>query len=139
MPGTNGGPNMTRRIIDIGVSGSPTNIVATGPCRGWIISESLITSAGVANTRQGWITRIPNDGTANGFTTKFTRAAASASDPVPFFENINRISEVGPNGEVFAGPGGAMGAGGGTTSATKLCDAQSLTATATSIEIVEYF
>ena len=142
MAGANGGPNLTRRLIAVGASGAPTTILATGPCRGWRIQESVVTTGNANQAQQGFEAQIPNDGTANGFTTWFARplnAVAAFSPNDNFFENWNQISEHGAEGEAFAGAGGASGAGIGTTAATPLCKVQSLTATATTIEIVEYF
>lgn len=142
MAGSNGGPNLTRRLIAVGVNGAPTKVFATGPCRGWRCQESPVTTPGnAAQASQGFEVQIPNDGTAGGFTTWFARPANSAnfSPNDNFFENFNVASEHGANGEVFAGPGGALGAGIGTTAATLLCNLESLTATATTIEFVEYF
>ncbi|MGA8727379.1 MAG: hypothetical protein WB608_01405 [Terracidiphilus sp.] len=146
MPAKNGGPNLTRRLIDInGDAGALISIIATGPCRGWRITESIIKlSDGSAVTPQGFTIQIPNDGTAApGFNTTFARPAASeANEPgeFPYFENWNHISEHGPVGEVFANVGNANpGSGIGATAAIELCRIRSLTATATTIEIVEYF
>lgn len=137
----NGGPNLIRRLIAVGAAGAPTAITATGPTRGWRIIESPVTTANAAQATQGFEVQIPNDNSANGFTTWFARPAIVAGVPYNdnYFENWNQISEHGPYGEAFAGPGGAVGAGAGTTTATLLCNVQSLTATATTIEIVEYF
>lgn len=138
----NGGPNLVRRLIAVGASGAPTQILATGPCRGWRIQESVVTTGNAAQASQGFECQIPNDGTANGFSVWFARPLNTTTAFSPndnYFENWNQISEHGPYGEVFAGPGGALGAGIGTTTATLLCNAQSLTATATTLEIVEYF
>lgn len=142
MAGKNGGPNLTRRLIAVGVNGAPTQILATGPTRGWRIQESTVTTANAAQASQGIQVQIPNDGTANGLTTWFDRppnTVAAFSPDDNFFENWNQISEHGSEGEAFAGPGGAAGAGVGTLPATVLCNVQSKTATATTIEIVEYF
>jgi hypothetical protein len=49
------------------------------------------------------------------------------------------VSDLGPYGSPFAGAGGASGGGLGTTAATVLAKVSSLTATPTTIEIVEYF
>ncbi len=143
MAAKNGGPNLVRRIIDVGVAGAFTPIYATGPTRGWRIWESVLTAEAAANTPQGFQVQIPNDGTSAGFTTIFGRSAASVTNEpgdFPSFENWNRIAEHGPVGEVFAGPGNATpGLGIGATTPTHLANVCSLTATATSIEIVEYF
>jgi hypothetical protein len=151
MSGKAGGPNLTRRIINVGVSGTFTSIYATGPTRAWSIRESILTAAAAANTPVGFQVKIPNDGSAAGFTTIFGRPAASETNEpgdFPSFENWNRISEHGPHGEVFGSAaqtdpgGGALGAPGsgiGTQPATLLAEVCSLTAAATSIEIVEYF
>lgn len=146
MPAKNGGPNLTRRIIDIpGDAAAWLAVYATGPTRGWRFQESIIKSDGVtALSAEGFQIRIPNDGTAApGFNQVFQRPAYStANEPgeFPFFENWNHIAEHGPIGEVFGGPGNAnAGSGIGATTATLLFYVKSLTATATSIELVEYF
>lgn len=146
MPAKNGGPNTNIRLIDInGDAGAFVSILATGPTRAWRIQESIIKQAdGSSVTPQGFTIQIPNDGTAApGFNTTFARPAASETNEpgeFPFFENWNRISEHGPTGEVMGGPGNATpGSGIGVTVATVLCKIRSLTATATTIEIVEYF
>lgn len=145
MPAKNGGPNLTRRLIDVnGNAGAYVIVNATGPVRGWRIQESIVKGADAsAVTPQGYTVLIPNDGTANGFTQVFARPAASeANEPgtFPYFENWNHIAEIGPVGEVFGGPGNTTaGAGVGATNATPLCQVRSLTATPTTIEIVEYF
>lgn len=141
MPLKNGGPNLVRRLIAVGAAGAPTAVLATGPCRGWRIQESPVTTANGAQATQGFECQIPNDNTAAGYTVWFARPALIAGVPYNdnYFENWNQISAHGPYGEAFAGPGGAAGAGIGTLAATLLANVQSLTATATTIEIVEYF
>ena len=146
MPGKPGGPNLTRRLIDIGANGAPTNIFATGPVRGWVIRESMISAEAAGNVPQGFQIKIPNDGSVAGFQTLFQRDAPVQDSvaPVgytdfPIFENWNHIAEHGPVGEVFGGAGGVSGSGIGTTAPTLLAVIQSATATATTIEIVEYF
>ncbi|MGP8225504.1 MAG: hypothetical protein ACLQGT_05050 [Terracidiphilus sp.] len=146
MPGTNGGPNLTRRLIDInGDAGAYVTINATGPTRAWRIQESIVKGAdGSAVTPQGFTVLIPNDGTAApGFNQVFARPAALIADEpgeFPYFENWNHVAEHGPVGEVMGGPGNAnSGSGIGATTATPLCKVRSLTATPTTIEIVEYF
>lgn len=139
-----GGPNLIRRIIDIpAANAAPLVVTALGPCRGWRIWESILTAAGVATAgAEGFVVKIPNDGTAAGFQVAFGRPAyVSASEPgeFPSFENWNRISEHGAHGEVFAGAGGVSGSGIGTTAATPLFTISSLTNTGTSIELVEYY
>lgn len=143
MPLKNGGPNLVRRLILVAANNAaaPTAVTATGPCRGWRIIESPVTTVNGAQATQGFEVQIPNDNTAAGFTVWFARPAIVAGVPYNdnYFENWNRISEHGPVGEAFAGIGGALGAGIGTTNPTLLCNVQSLTSTATTIEIVEYF
>ena len=146
MPGTQGGPNLIRRIIDIPAAndaGGFKKITALGPCRGWRIWESILKADGTATAgAEGFKVKIPNDGSAAGFQAVFGRPAyVSASEPgeFPSFENWNRIAEHGPTGEVFAGAGGVSGSGIGTTQPTLLLEIASLTNTATSIEMVEYY
>lgn len=139
----NGGPNLIRRLIAVAANNAaaPTKVFATGPCRGWRIIESPVNTSNSTQATQGYEVQIPNDNSANGFTTWFARPAivSGVAYPDNYFENWNRISEHGPTGEAFAGIGGALGAGIGTTNPTLLCNVQSLTSTATTIEIVEYF
>ena len=143
MPLKTGGPNLTRRLIAVGVNGAPTAIFATGFTRGWRIIESPGTLAGGAQTSQGFQVQIPNDNGANGFAQWFTRPAVNAAvSPLEvYFENWNRIAAHGPYGEAFAGPGNATPGLGiaAPTSPTLLANVQSLTATATVIEIEEFF
>jgi hypothetical protein len=146
MPAKNpGGPNTNIRLIDInGDAGAFVSILATGPTRGWRIIESILSAEAAASTPQGFTILIPNDGSAApGFNTLFARPAANVADEpgeFPFFENWNRISAHGPDGDVFAGPGNASpGLGITATTPTVLCKIRSLTATVTTIEIVEYF
>ena len=129
-----GGPNTVVRLIDIGAKGVPTIVLATGPTRGFSIDESVITAEGANNVPQGFQVKIPNDGTANGFSYWFARPADVT------FHQRNFISEHAAHGEVFAGPGNATpGLGIGATDPTVLCILQSATAAGTTVEIVEYF
>ena len=140
--GQNGGPNLIRRLIAVGATGAPTAIYATGPTKGWWMIESPGTLAGDAQTSEGFQVQIPNDDSAAGFSQWFTRPAVNAAvSPLEvYFDNWNHIGAHGPYGEVFAGPGNpTAGSGIGATTATLLCNVQSLTGTATVIEIVEYF
>ena len=145
MAGKAGGPNLTRRIIDIPANNANPALIpiyATGPSRAWRLWESILTSAAAANTPQGFNIKIPNDGTVAGFGVTFGRPAASVTNEpgeFPSFENWNRVAEHGPVGEVFAGAGNSQAAGIGVTTATLICMIGSLTATGTSVEIVEYF
>jgi len=133
MAGNAGGPNTTIRLIDIPANGNLKTIVATGPTRAFKVSESVITAEGANNNPQGFQYKVPNDGSAAGFTTLFARAATGD------FDQRNFIAEHGPYGEVFAGAGNSQAAGIGATAATPLIKIQSATATATTIEITEYF
>lgn len=145
MPGKAGGPNLVRRVIDLPAnSANPAFIAifATGPTRGWRVRESIIAADGVtARVSQGYQIKIPNDNSARGFAVTFQRPAYSANiAPEDMgFENWNQISEHGPIGEGFAGAGNSQSAGIGATQPTVLCYVSSLTATVTSLEIVEYF
>ncbi|MGA2890316.1 MAG: hypothetical protein ABSE51_19910 [Terracidiphilus sp.] len=144
MPGKAGGPNAVRRLVTVGAPGAPTAIFATGPTRGWRIFESPLTTAGTAQTSTGFQVQIPNDNSANGFSVWFGRPvwSATVSPQDQYFENMNVISEHGPIGEGFAGPGNATpGSGITPTTATLLCNVQALVGagSGTTIEIVEYF
>jgi hypothetical protein len=146
MPGKAGGPNLRHRLIDInGSAGVYISVPATGPTRGWRVQESIIKkSDGSAVTPQGFTIQVPNDSTdlTTGFTETFARpAAAVATEPgdVPFFENFNWATEHGANGDVFGGAGNSNPSSIGATTATVLFKIRSLTATATTIELTEYF
>lgn len=140
----NAGPNLIRRLIAVPANndaGGPVSILATGPTRGFRIRESAVTIANAAQASQGFEVKIPNDGSAAGFTTWFARPAFSASiaPSEQEFSNYNDASQHGAHGEVFGGAGNPDAASIGATTATLLAKVQSLTATATTIEIVEYF
>ena len=66
-------------ILDInGSGGAFVSIVAKSTVRRLIVRESTLTAAGVANTLQGLLQyKVPNDNTANGFTTIFSEAGAN--------------------------------------------------------------
>jgi hypothetical protein len=141
----NGGPNLTRRIIDLPANNANPKFIpiyATGPCKGWRVRESICSSVAAALASQGYQIKIPNDNSAAGFTTVFQRPVYSANiAPEDLgFENWNQISAHGPYGDAFANAANPTpGFGLGATTATILCYACSLTGTATSVEIVEYF
>jgi hypothetical protein len=147
MPGKAGGPNLRHRLIDInGSAGALVTVLATGPTRGWHVRESIIKKAdGSAVVPQGFTILVPNDGSdlTTGFAETFARsAAAPATEPgdFPFFENFNWASEHGANGDVFGGAANATpGSGIDATTATVLFKIRSLTATATTVEVTEYF
>ena len=138
----NAGPNTNVRLIAV-AAGAVVPIYATGPTRAWRMIESPGTGASqTAQTSYGFQVQIPNDGTVAGFTEWFTRPAvdAAVSPCEVYFDNWNHVSEHGPHGEVFGGPGNSTaGSGIGATAATLLCNVQSLTNNATVVEIVEYF
>jgi hypothetical protein len=133
---------MNRYIVDIGVAGAFTQVFATGPTRAWRFRESILSNEAATLTPQGFKVKIPNDNTPAGFTTVFARPAASETDEpgeFPYFENWHHIEAHGPVGTAFGGAGNTEASGIGTTTATLLFEACSLTATATSIEVEEYF
>lgn len=145
MAAKNGGPNTVVRLIVAPANndaGGPAKITASGPTRGWRIYESPVTTANAAQASQGFEVQIPNDGSANGFTTWFARPANGAGLPPTEneFSNYNDASQHGAHGEVFGTAANATpGVGVPASSATHLANVQSLTATPTTIEIVEYF
>ena len=147
MPGKAGGPNLRHRLIDInGSAGALISVLATGPTKGWSVKESIIKkSDGTAVVPQGFTIRVPNDSTdlTTGFTEVFARPAAipaTEPDGFPVFENFQWAADHGNNGTGFAGAGNPDTASlAGPTAATVLFIARSLTATATTLELTEYF
>lgn len=147
MPGKAGGPNLRHRLIDInGDAGAVIFVLASGPTKGWRVQESIIKkSDGSAVVPQGFTIQVPNDSTdlTTGFTETFARPAAipvTEPDGFPYFENFQWAADHGNNGTGFAGPGNPDTASlAGPTTATVLFKIRSLTATATTVELTEYF
>ena len=145
IPPIPGSPNLTRRLIDIpgdGANPAFIPVYATGPVRAWRFQESIVTKGGAAASAEGFQVKIPNDGSATGFTTIFQRPAYSTTNEpgeFPFFENWHHISEHGPCGDAIGGAGNTQSAAIGPTTATLLFYVSSLTGTGTTIELVEYF
>lgn len=129
-PGFNG----TRQIIDIPGDGSAFQaILATGPVRYIKVVESLLTAEGVANTLQGFNYEIPNDNTTPGFSQVLN------IPPSVVLELGDPMSLHGIHGALLGnGPNVVVGIIGGTP-ATTLFTARSQTATATSIEVTQYY
>lgn len=133
-----------QRIVDINAdSGAFVEILATSPVRRLVIEESPVKADGTANTLQGALQyRLPNDGTADGFTTVFEKLGANNTatqgeiSPAKI-ELGNPVGQRGAFGELLGnGPGQVVGIG--ATPATRLIDLRSGTATATSVVIAEY-
>jgi|SRR5579859_2896340 len=134
-----------QRIVDIPANGGAfLPILAQSPCRRVVIEESPISSAGVTNPLQGNLKyRLPNDGTANGFTTVFEvygavdAAVSTASQVIPArIELGNPIAQHEAFGELLGnGPGYVAGIG--TTPATTLIQIKS-GGSATSVVVTEY-
>lgn len=122
-----GGFNGTQQIIDLPASTAAfIAILATGPVRKLEVEESPLTSAGAANTLVGLIEyKIPNDGSAGGFTTVFEAIGAndetSEGQIVPAaFELSDSAGFHGPLGSIL-GNGSSFLIGVGATPATTLC------------------
>jgi len=137
------------RVIDIGVAGSPTTILATVYCRRWKVRESLVKADGTtANTPQGFSVQ-PADNSSNANKSSPTygppvyRAAASTTNEPGNFPEYNYpesddASFHGPLGSPVAkGPDVLLGVG--VTVAQPLGKFASLTATATTLEVIEEF
>src|SRR5271157_1120169 len=134
-----------RRIVDIPANTAPfLSILATTTSRRVVIDESQITSTGATNTPQGVIDyQLPNDGSANGFSTTFRITEGdegiigSASLPIvlgnPIAGHAEKGEIVGQVGQYIVGmPGGQP------LPATTLIKLRSGTATGTSVVVTEY-
>jgi hypothetical protein len=134
------GLNGTRQIIDIGGNGGGfTNILATGPTRRLIIRESTLTKAGVANVPQGLQWKDITDGLVQVYALP---AAVPASQPGAFpqitLPDLGDQSFVGDKG-LPIGNGPSVNIGVGVGAATTLVQIKSLTATPTSIEVIQIY
>lgn len=131
VPGFNG----KQRIIDVPGSGSAyLAVLASGPVRRLRFLESTKKANGTANTPQGLTYQLPNDGSANGFTTVFD---LPVNDVKELPDGISP-SMRGEKGEIIGnGPGVLIGVG--VTAATTLFNVRSQTATGTSIILEEYY
>jgi hypothetical protein len=132
------------RIVDIGASGSPTTILATVPCRRWIIRESLVKADGSsANTPQGFKIQAADNHGGTAYGPVEERAAASTTNepgtfPEYSFPDVNDTSFHETHGAIVAnGPGIVIGVG--ATAALPLCKVSSLTGTATSVSVTEIY
>ena len=136
-----------KRIIDInGSGGAFVSILATSTVRRLVVDESQITSAGAANVPQGVIDyKLPNDGTANGFTTVFRATAADegiiGAEGLPIVLG-NPIGQHEMAGEVIGQLAqpivGLPAAQQAAAAATTMIQVRSGTATGTSLVVTEY-
>ena len=131
--------NGTKQIIDLnGSAGALIAILATGPLRRFKITESLVTSAGVANTPQGLQYTIP--GSAKTF---YLPAPSTTNEPseFPAIEVPDRddASFHAAFGNVLGNGPDTPGAGVAPTLATTLCSVKSLTGTGTSVEVTQIY
>jgi len=136
-----------RRIIDINGSGGDfVSILATSTVRRLVVDESQVTSAGVANVPQGVIDyKLPNDGTANGFTTVFRSTEGdegiigSSSLPIvlgnPVAQHEFQGETIGQLAQPIVGLPAAQQA---AASSTTMIQLRSGTATGTSVVVTEY-
>jgi hypothetical protein len=125
------GFNGTVRLIALPASTWTPILLSKASARALVLRESITTAAGATNTPVGFLIRCANDATANGFTTIFSRPAASlVQDPgdFPSFQYFNIISQLGQSGEVIGQYDGA----------TPILQVQPLTAAATVLEVWEY-
>ena len=136
-------------ILDInGSGGAFTPVIAKSTVRRLIIDESTVTSNGAANTLQGILQyKIPNDNTANGFTTIFqevganTQAAQGNVEVAEIIIGSDRTKHE-PMGEIIGQlPQPIVGlpaAQQAAMAATTMVQLRSGTATGTSVRIIEF-
>jgi hypothetical protein len=125
-----GGFNGTRTVVDIHATGTLTAVLATGPVVYVEVEESQVTAAGAVNTPQGFQFKLPND--------DFTQLLEVIPGEVMTFGDRHG-SHAGPGSGSILGNGPSYIIGIGATAATTLFEAQSLTATATSIVVTQYY
>lgn len=134
-----------RYIVDInGSAGAFVSILAKSTVRRLVIDESQLTAAGAANTPQGVIDyRLPNDDTANGFTTVFRSSQGAegiigaATLPIVLGSAVGQVGYtgevIGQLGQHIIGmPGDVIAA------ATTMIQLRSGSATGTSVLVTEY-
>lgn len=125
MPGFNG----TKQIIDIAANGTLTPILATGPLVYFEVKESQLTSTGAVNVPQGFEYKLPND----GFKALF------ATIPGETLKIGDRKGHYKGSGSILGNGPESPGAGVPPRVAKTLLEAQSLTGTATSLEVTQWY
>jgi len=125
-----GGGNFTRTVIDIGANGAPTKILATGPVVYIEVVESQVTAENAANVPQGFLYRLPNDG--------FVQELEVVPGDKASIGDRQGKHAGGGFGSIL-GNASSFLIGVGVTPATVLFDAQSLTGTATSLQITQWY
>lgn len=126
-----GGGNFTRTVIDIpGDAGPILAILATGPAVYVEIEESQVTAENAANVPQGFVYTLPNDGFVQ-------ELAVIPGDKASIGDRQGKHAG-GGFGSIL-GNASSFLIGIGATPATVLFKAQSLTATATSIQVTQWF
>jgi hypothetical protein len=136
-------------ILNInGSGGAFVPIIAKSTVRRLIVRESTITSAGVANTLQGLLQyKVPNDNTANGFTTIFSEAGANTiaaqgnvvEAEITLGGDRTQHMEMGEIIGQLAQPiVGLPAAQQAAAAATTMMQIRSGTATGTSVTVIEY-
>jgi hypothetical protein len=130
-------------LLDINANtGAFIAVQAKSTVRQLIIVESQITAEGAANVPQGVLDyQIPNDGTANGFTTVF-RAAQGDNSEAPEAASIelgSRVGQRGSEGEIIGQLGQPIigQPNGQLTTATTMIKLRSGSATGTTVKITE--
>ena len=124
-------------LLDINAdSGAFKNIVARSSVRRLVIEESSITEAGAPNAIQGVLDyKLPNDGTAAGFTTVF-RAQQEAIKLPDGADTPSRMYQgeiIGQLGQPIVGNNPP-----GLTNATVMVQIRSGTDTETTVKVTEY-
>jgi hypothetical protein len=127
-----------KRVINV-PTGAATSILATKPCRGYTVRESLLEADGAtANTPQGfnWV-----DKTSPSQPTIQFPAPSTTNEPGDFPTAKVNVDEDasfhGPHGLIIAnGPGWVQGIG--ATAAQALCTVATAGMSATAVEVTEY-
>ena len=124
-------------ILDINSdAGAFVSILAKSTVRRLEVTESSITAAGAANALQGVLDYlIPNDGSANGFTTIFRsqQEAIKLPDGADSPSRMYQGEIIGQLGQPIVGANPP-----GLTTATTMMKIRSGTAAATSVKVTEY-
>lgn len=136
--------NGTQTIVDIAANTGATVLLATGPVRFVKGVESVLTSAGAANTLQGFQYQLVSkntDGSVNlGPWIPLTTPAAESGDIADTVMEIgDPMSLRSSHGSMIGNGPQTLGMGLPALPATTLCNLRSATGTATSVIISQYY
>lgn len=133
-----------QRIVDIPANTvTPfTSILAQSSVSKLVVEESPITSTGAANTLQGVLQyQLPNDGTANGFTTIFQKDGANTITTQGEIAVAQIVLEGNPNRfgqpQIIGQVGQQIIGASALTAATTMIKLRSGTGTGTSVIVRE--